>query len=58
MTTVWLSTGWYIAIAIFIVVALGGAAFHFLTYYGDKKISDERANDPERLRQPRRRARR
>ena len=26
--------------------------------WGDRKISEERANDPERLRQPRRRVRR
>ena len=58
VTTVLLSTPWLVGVGIFIVAALLAAGVTLVSAWGDKKISQERANDPERLRQPRRRARR
>lgn len=58
MTSLWVSTGWIVGIVIFIIAAIATGVITLATVWGDKRVSEERQSDPERLRQPRRRARR
>jgi hypothetical protein len=53
-----LSTPWLVGLGIFILAAILAALVTLASVWGDRKVSEERANDPERLRQPRRRVRR
>lgn len=43
MTTVW------IIVVIFVVIAIVAGGVQVLSAFGDKKVSDERANDRSRL---------